>query len=435
MIKKLTQIVVLICLLCNTTLLLNAEEDYSNTSYWNNLCTNTSSLSESEKASCAAYMEYMKTQNQTLQKQLDEIDSKKSEISENIDTYAAQISSYNYAIDSLNEMMHDLNLQITATEARLKEMQVNIDKNKKEIKEKEKEVQEIETKIEERMVESQKTMRINPFIDILMGAKTFDEFIRIMNGIKDINDSETALQHQLSEGIEELKEMNENLLQEQETLKQVEKDLEQGKVALDTQQASLLASQYEAELIRQTYVEQYNEVLVEEKVAQNVVDNNQQAIANVDEAIERTETPSPSSTETPTPQDTSSSDTPAPVTPTSDPTPSSGGSSENPYYGGWSNCTWGAWQLVHDTLGISLPGWGWSSNWVNDAAASGYATGSEPRVYSIAVYENHVAFVTAIDGDQVYIKEGNYLGAYGERWVSKYELPWTGQKCLGYIYF
>ena len=211
--------------------------------------------------------------------------------------------------------------------------------------------------------------------------------------------------------------------------------LEQGKVALDTQQASLLASQYEAELIRQTYVEQYNEVLVEEKVAQNVVDNNQQAIANVDEAIERTETPSPASTETPTPQDTSSSDTPAPVTPTSDPTPSSGGSSENPYYGGWSNCTWGAWQLVHDTLGISLPGWGWSSNWVNDAAASGYATGSEPRVYSIAVYENHVAFVTAIDGDQVYIKEGNYLGAYGERWVSKYELPWTGQKCLGYIYF
>ena len=35
-------------------------EDYSNTDYWNNLCTQSdSSLSSEQKASCTAYMTYM----------------------------------------------------------------------------------------------------------------------------------------------------------------------------------------------------------------------------------------------------------------------------------------------------------------------------------------------------------------------------------------
>ena len=75
-----------------------------------------------------------------------------------------------------------------------------------------------------------------------------------------------------------------------------------------------------------------------------------------------------------------------------------------------------------------------AGNWLNDAAASGYATGSTPRVNSIAVYSWHVAFVTAVNGDQVYIKEGNYLGHYNERWVPASGSNYTGQTCLGYIY-
>ncbi|MBR2825668.1 MAG: CHAP domain-containing protein [Solobacterium sp.] len=416
-----------------------AEEDFSNTSYWNQKCTSYD-LSENDKASCEAYMVYMKEQNTVLQQQLDAIDSKKNEISENIDDYASKINSFNQTIHSLNDMMQDLNIQIAGAEKRMAEMQESIKKNQREIKEKKKEVEELEERIEARMVEEQKTMRINPFIDIIMGAKTFDEFIRILNGIKDINDSDVSLQTQLSEGIKELEEMNGKLEEEQKTLQQVEMDLTQGKEALANQQASLLASQYEAELIRQTYVEQYNEVLEEQKFASSAVNSNTNVIGNVDQSLQnQTSTSRLSNQEeaiTNPPSDSSSESTsssiPTPTQETS--TASTGDSSQNPYYGGWSNCTWGAWQLVHDNLGISLPGWGWSTNWIHDAAASGYPTGSEPRVNSIAVYENHVAFVTAVDGDQVYIKEGNYLGSYAERWVSKDELPWTGQRCLGYIY-
>lgn len=108
------------------------------------------------------------------------------------------------------------------------------------------------------------------------------------------------------------------------------------------------------------------------------------------------------------------------------------GSANNPYYGGWSNCVYGAWQLAHDISGVSLPSWGYAGTWLYSAQASGYATGYAPAAGSIAVYSGHVAYVSAVSGDMVYIMEGGYNGGYNERWVSKDYI--YGQSCLGYIY-
>ena len=108
------------------------------------------------------------------------------------------------------------------------------------------------------------------------------------------------------------------------------------------------------------------------------------------------------------------------------------GSSDNPYYGGWSNCAYGAWQLAHDLSGVNLPSWGYAGTWLYSAQASGYATGYAPAAGSIAVYSGHVAYVSAVNGDQVYIMEGGYNGGYNERWVSKDYI--YGQSLQGYIY-
>ena len=108
------------------------------------------------------------------------------------------------------------------------------------------------------------------------------------------------------------------------------------------------------------------------------------------------------------------------------------GSSDNPYYGGWSNCAYGAWQLAHDISGVNLPSWGYAGSWLYSAQASGYATGYAPAAGSIAVYTGHVAYVSAVDGDMVYIMEGGFNGGYNERWVSKDYI--YGQSLQGYIY-
>ena len=104
----------------------------------------------------------------------------------------------------------------------------------------------------------------------------------------------------------------------------------------------------------------------------------------------------------------------------------------NPYSGGWSNCTWSAWELARSHTGLCLPQWGNASSWYYGAAASGYTVSSTPSPYCIAVYSGHVALVTAVSGNSVYIKEGGYLGGYNERWVSAWGTGTRG--LIGYIW-
>lgn len=107
------------------------------------------------------------------------------------------------------------------------------------------------------------------------------------------------------------------------------------------------------------------------------------------------------------------------------------GNGVDPYAGGTSNCTDTAWLLAYEA-GHVLPNWGNAYAWLYNAQATGYATGYTPAIGSIAVYSNHVAYVAAVDGNMVYIKEGGYDGHYMERWVSA--TSEGTQSLQGYIY-
>ena len=47
-------------------------------------------------------------------------------------------------------------------------------------------------------------MRLNKFLDILMGAKSFNDFIRIANGLSDITNYDESTMQELSDLIEKL---------------------------------------------------------------------------------------------------------------------------------------------------------------------------------------------------------------------------------------
>ena len=113
------------------------------------------------------------------------------------------------------------------------------------------------------------------------------------------------------------------------------------------------------------------------------------------------------------------------------------GSGYNPYSGGWSNCTWGAWQALYDARGIALPGLGNACEWYYRAANLGYSVGYNPAPGSIVVWAyaltnlGHVAYVTEVsaDGSMIHIIEGGYLGGYMDRWCPAHDSAMTG-----YIY-
>ena len=425
--------------------------DFSDTEYWNSLCTNTDSLSDEDVKNCQAYTQYMQERNSELQSQIADIDARKEEISAKISDYDNQIAQFNAQIEGITGMIQDLSMQIKAVEEQIADIQNRIDANQKAIVEKQNNVDELKEKVAKRLVEEQKTMHTYQFLDILMGAASFEDFVRLANGMSDIYAHDSHSLEQLNASINSLNEMEAQLRSDQEEVQNMETELAAGKQMLDAQQAALLSSRSELQNLQKSYNEQLAAANQEKTSAENAIAANQSQIGDIEESIANRPTPKPESTTAPSPaasETPAAESAPAPTTastpaPASTPESSGSGTSTppetgstdgNPYYGGWANCTWGTWQLVHDTLGISLPGWGMAGNWMNDAARSGYATGSTPKVYSIAVYSWHVAFVTAVDGDKVYIKEGNYLGHYYERWVPVEGLPYSGQTCLGYIY-
>ena len=442
----------------------NGDPDFSDTEYWNSLCTDTDSLSDEDVKNCQAYTQYMQERNSELQSQIEGIDARKEEIAAAISDYDAQIAAFNTQITGITGMIEDLSMQIKAVEEQIADIQSRIEANEKAITEKQNDVNELKEKVAKRLVEEQKTMRTYQFLDILMGAGSFEDFIRLANGMNDIYAHDSHSLEQLNASINSLNEMEAQLRSDQEEVQNMETELAAGKQMLDAQQAALLSSRSELQNLQKSYNEQLAAANQEKTSAENAIAANQSQIGDIEESIanrptptpvptptpeaassrpESSGTPSPAASESPSGESAPASAAPSTPSPASAPEssisgtstpPETGNTDGNPYYGGWANCTWGTWQLVHDTLGISLPGWGMAGNWMNDAARSGYATGSTPKVYSIAVYSWHVGFVTAVDGDRVYIKEGNYLGHYYERWVPVEGLPYSGQTCLGYIY-
>lgn len=105
----------------------------------------------------------------------------------------------------------------------------------------------------------------------------------------------------------------------------------------------------------------------------------------------------------------------------------------NPYSGGWANCTWSAWELANEAGGYVLPSLGNAGEWYANAEAAGLSVGSEPCANSIGVYSNHVVYVADFDGQNIYLKEGNFNGAYNEEWHDGYTSR-HGQALIGYIY-
>jgi surface antigen len=84
-----------------------------------------------------------------------------------------------------------------------------------------------------------------------------------------------------------------------------------------------------------------------------------------------------------------------------------------------------AWK-VYQTFGY-MPYWGGVGNanqWPGDARAAGIATGSTPKVHSVAISMGgafgHAMWVEAVSGNMIYVSQYNYdlAGHYSEMWVN-----------------
>ena len=110
-------------------------------------------------------------------------------------------------------------------------------------------------------------------------------------------------------------------------------------------------------------------------------------------------------------------------------------------------CTYRAWHEAYDRLGISLPlTWGNGETWAANARSDGYSVDNTPSANSIVCWSGggwgHVAYVTGVDDNDIYIREGgiNPSNSYPNYWFRDTSFSksnqnrWGGYTLEGYIH-
>ena len=221
----------------------NAEDDYAtNSEYYEELCTSGNGLTEEQKAACEGYRAYLASQTASMQEQLAQIESQREEIAANIQEYAEKIRDYDAQIETLNSQIASLNNEILVVQAQIEEKQAEIDAKQAEI-------DSLKGKIEDRMVASQSSMRLNKYIDLLMGAKNLQDLLRRANGIKTITEYDQNTMDEIKVLIDEL-----NAIQAQ--LESDKAELEVMKQEVVDKQQQVVYLREEARVVKEEYMKQ-----------------------------------------------------------------------------------------------------------------------------------------------------------------------------------
>ncbi len=239
-----------------------AEPDYSDSDYWENKCTGE--VASGDREACNAYAEYVASRRSDLQERLNDVQGQMASVMADIEAYAAQINEYQAQIDALQGQI-DIKTQeigakqaeIDAKQAEINDKQAEIDNKQKEIDAKQKEIDDtqaevdtIKGKVKTRMQSAQSSMRFNKYLDILMGASSFEDFLRIVTGISSIAKYDQQTMEQLVALIEKMNIQKQELLAAKEQMEQVKAEMEAVKadmevirMQLQLQQAALIDQQ------------------------------------------------------------------------------------------------------------------------------------------------------------------------------------------------
>ncbi len=218
------------------------DEFKENEEYYRNYCT-AAELDNTAKAICKEFAYYLSSKSEDLNNKINEINKKIDQIQKDIKTAGANLQTLKVELETLTNEIRILNGEIT-------ELTVRIEEKAAEIETKEKEVEELRTKVKNRMVAAQGTMRLNQYIDFLMGATSFEDMLRRISMTNDLMAYDEKVRVSLKNLIEEL-----NIAKAQ---------LEEDKIAVEEKKAELEAKQNSVILQRELVEEALNKLFAME---------------------------------------------------------------------------------------------------------------------------------------------------------------------------
>lgn len=249
--RKVLSGIISVVLITGSIVPIFANEDYeTNQQYYVELCSKpVSELTESEKQICTDFMQYISNQSESLQDKLDDLEEKRESIAQNIEEYTEKIQGYDARITTLGQEIKLINDDILVKEAEIQRKEL-------EIEAKEVEVEKLREQVKNRMVTSQSSMRLNRYLDIIMGAKDLNDLVRRSNGLNDIANYDEKTRVSLQGLIEELGI-------EKEELVVIKEELEVAKIEVKAKYDDLVVLRTEANIVKQEYLRQEAEIEAE----------------------------------------------------------------------------------------------------------------------------------------------------------------------------
>lgn len=218
-----------------------SESDFeANPRKYQEMCSGV--ISEENYDTCVAYKSYLINKAQSDQSDLDSLDADRDKIQSNIIESLSLIEKYNAAI-AANEA------SIAALENEIAIQETEIVRLEGEIKVRVAKVEEAEKEVKEYMVNSQSTMRVNGYIEFVMGANDFSDIIRRIEGMNHIKRYNQAL-------IDTLQKERDSLDQAKASVEAQKVSIELDKDIIETEKQKNVAIKANQSLIHEELVRQ-----------------------------------------------------------------------------------------------------------------------------------------------------------------------------------
>lgn len=228
-----------------------AFPDYSDSEYWTDLCSSGNQLNQADYDACAGYRQYVESQSEDIQTKLSEIENERADIAANIETYGKQLDSYQADVDAINVEVAELAAQVSAKQSEIDEKNTEIETKQAEIDQKQADIQEITEKMKTRITDSQSTMRVNKYLEILMGSSSLEDFLRRVNGLNTIVKYDQTTTDEYVTAMSELSAAKKSLTELKDDLEDDKKQLEEKQNATDQKRNELLVAQYKIQVIKE----------------------------------------------------------------------------------------------------------------------------------------------------------------------------------------
>ena len=192
-------------------------------------------VEDKDEAACIAVAKNSKNNIAQLEKEIEEAQNNREEALSLAKEYAEKAMGYQNDID---------NLQIE-----IEELKNKIEELEKEIAENEKKVDELNSRVKNRMVNYQKTMHFNGYLEFILGSKSFTDMLRRIYGVKSVTSKDKT---DREEYIEVITKLNNDKI-----------ELDKSKQELDESYEELVNKQAELLVMKEFYEEKAEEIEAE----------------------------------------------------------------------------------------------------------------------------------------------------------------------------